>query len=104
MNQPEKTPDRIEGPWCDFSDAAKGIALLIEEKPHGEASGVLIQIVASAVHPDYVMALSEVGALPDRQRAAAQQFISHAVSGAMGMQERVAVLRFIEPHLASWGG
>lgn len=70
---------------------------LIGKNPSDDASLVLLQVVASIVHPDYLCNLASLGALPAEHREVALDLVRCCLSGDLSLDEQSAVLRFVEP-------
>ncbi|VVD31040.1 hypothetical protein [Paraburkholderia dioscoreae] len=87
MNEPLPYP---------FSDAIEAILL---DKTGKRA--LLLDVLASIVHPDMVCSLFALRVMDETDKVLAQRCIDYALMGGLTPQESAAVYRFIEPRIGA---
>lgn len=82
-----------------FPEPVRASLRLIEKNPSNEAALVLLQFVASFVHPDYVCNLAMLDALPIEYKEAALELFEFCLTSGLSLDEQGDILRFVEPYL-----
>jgi len=85
----------------DFPEALKSSLQLIEKNAASDESKILLQCLASAVHPDYVCNLAMIASLPDEYREALRDLLNYCISPGLTTDLQIRVTRIVEPMLAS---
>lgn len=85
----------------DFPEPVRATLHLIEKNPSNEAALILLQCAASAAHPDYLFSLAMLSALPIEYKEAALELIEHSLTSGFTVDEQSALLRFVEPFMAT---
>ncbi|CAJ0903149.1 hypothetical protein R20233_04894 [Ralstonia sp. LMG 32965] len=85
----------------DFPEPVRATLHLIQKNPSDEAALTLLQCAASAAHPDYHFNLAMLSALPIEYKEAALELIEHSLTSGFTADEQGALLRFLEPIMAS---
>lgn len=79
-----------------FTDAIEAILL---DKTGARA--LLLDVLASMVHPDMVCSLFALRSMAEADKLLAQRCIEYALVAGLTPQESAAVYRFIEPRIAA---
>jgi hypothetical protein len=79
-----------------FTDAIEAILL---DKAGKRA--LLLDVLASIVHPDMVCSLFALRVMDERDKLLAQRCIEYALVAGLTDQESAAVYRFIQPRIAA---
>ena len=84
-----------------FPESVRPILRLIQNKPTGDVTAILVQYVASFVHPDFVCNLAMMDHLPIEAKKAALEMFTFCLSNGMTIEDQGAILAFIQPFIVS---
>jgi hypothetical protein len=80
--------------------SARSLLRSIADKPTSDRSLILVQYLASFVHPDYVCNLSMLDYLSPEDKIDVMDFFQHFLSSGMSIEEQGSILRYIHPYLS----
>ncbi|WP_459203494.1 hypothetical protein ACQVRV_00115 (plasmid) [Ralstonia pseudosolanacearum] len=99
MADPLQNSDANRALLSDFPGPVQAVLHLVDEKPLGEASLILVQMLASAAHPDYLCSVSTLASLPEPHKAAALDLLQLCLTTGMTIEQRAALLRLVQPRM-----
>lgn len=85
----------------ELDDDIQHVLSLIAVKPSNEAAGILVQFVASIVHPDFVCNLAMMDKLPAQAKEAAVRMFQYCLKTGLSIEEQGAILAFVQPYIVS---
>ena len=103
MSESKKIYDANTALLSAFPEELWSTLHLIEKNASKEAAQELLQLAASAAHPDYVTNVACLAMLPGTYREAAREMLGYCLSVGLDARQQRALLDFVEPRLAAIG-
>lgn len=91
------TADNLIG----FAEEVRPVLRHISYKPKSESAGILVQFVASIVHPDFVCNLAMMDHLAPEAKEAALKMFQFCLKTGLSIDEQGAILAFVQPYIVS---
>jgi hypothetical protein len=91
------TADHLHG----FAEEVRPVLRHISNKPQSETAGILVQFVASIVHPDFVCNLAMMDCLAPEAKEAVLKMFQFCLKTGLSIEEQGAILAFVQPYIVS---
>ncbi|HHV7523687.1 TPA: hypothetical protein ACUNF5_005212 [Burkholderia orbicola] len=85
----------------DLPRQAIDLLRTINRDADADRAKLLMQFVASSIHPDYVFNLSMLSVLPAEHKAAVVAYFAMSISGGLTLAQQAIILQVVESYFAS---
>ncbi len=100
MSEPRAIYDANTAVLSDLPESARAAAHLVEKNANTDAGLILVQCMAAVSHPDHVVSLAMLGALPKEHKQAALELITYGLTYGYTLSEQSAMHGFVQPIIA----